>query len=414
MILRRFQIATAAYPRQFWLMFWGLLISVTGSSMIWPFLMIYVSERLGMPMTATASLMTLNAAMGLIFSFVAGQAADHIGRKAVMVISLGMNGLVYFLYSSATTLPLFALAMALAGAFNPLYRVGADAMMADLIEPAKRADAYSLLRLGNNVGVALGPAIGGFIATRSYSITFYIAATGMLVYGLMVLIFGRETLPKFDRNDVLPANQASGYRGILRDRGFMSFVGAVTLNQICSATLWILLAVYAKQNYGVPESMYGWIPTTNAVMVVFLQLYVTARTKTYPPLWVMAVGALFYAVGVGSVALGRGFGGFWLSMVIATIGELIIVPTATTYAANSAPPESRGRYMSIFGLSWMIASGVGPVFGGLLNDHFGPAWIWVGGGLVGMLATVSFILLSRGHRQPEQTIAEPAPYGRSD
>ena len=57
------------YPRQFWLMFWGMLISTIGSSMIWPFLMIYVSERLQLPLTAVASLMTLNAAMGLVFSF---------------------------------------------------------------------------------------------------------------------------------------------------------------------------------------------------------------------------------------------------------------------------------------------------------------------------------------------------------
>jgi hypothetical protein len=45
--------------------------------------------------------------------------------------------------------------MALSGAFNPLYRIGADAMMADLIPPEKRIDAYSLLRMGNNVDAVL-------------------------------------------------------------------------------------------------------------------------------------------------------------------------------------------------------------------------------------------------------------------
>ena len=52
------------FPRQFWLLFWGMLISTIGGSMIWPFLMIYVSERLNLPLT-TASLMTINATWGL-------------------------------------------------------------------------------------------------------------------------------------------------------------------------------------------------------------------------------------------------------------------------------------------------------------------------------------------------------------
>ena len=147
-------------------MFWGMLISTIGASMIWPFLMIYVSERLHLPLTAVASLMTLNAAMGLVSSFVAGPLIDRFGRKWVMVVSLaGKWPGDYLLMSQAATLPEFALLMALAGAFNPLYRVGADAMMADLIPSEQRADAYSLLRMSNNLGVALGPAIGGFIAT---------------------------------------------------------------------------------------------------------------------------------------------------------------------------------------------------------------------------------------------------------
>ena len=55
---------------------------------------------------------------------------------------------------------------------------------------------------------------------------------------------------------------------------------------------------------------------TNALMVVVLQLPVTQWTKKQKPQVMMALGASFYAVGVGSVALGSGFWGFWTSMVI--------------------------------------------------------------------------------------------------
>jgi MFS family permease len=385
------------YPSQFWLLFWGMLVSTVGASMIWPFLMIFVSERLQLPLSVVATLMTLNSGVGLMFSFIAGPIIDKVGRKWVMVISLVMNGIAYLLMSQAQSLPAFAMLMALSGAFNPLYRVGADAMMADLIQKEKRVEAYSILRMGNNVGVALGPAIGGFLATLSYTLAFAFAATGMLMYSSLVAFFARETLP------AAPARLSSepvrerlgGYDKVWRDRKFLSFIGAFALTQISAAIMWVLLSVYAKQNFQVPENQYGFIPTTNAVMVVLLQMFVTLRVKNRSPLYVLSFGAFIYAIGVGSVALGQGFWYFWGSMVVFTIGELILTPTATTMAANLAPTDMRGRYMSIYGLTWGVGIGIGPVLGGLLNDSLGPAFIWYGGMVIGLMSALVFLMLAR-------------------
>jgi len=95
------------------------------------------------------------------------------------------------------------------------------------------------------------------------------------------------------------------------------------------------------------------------------------------------------------VALGRGFWAFWFSMVIATIGELLIVPTATALTANLAPPDMRGRYMGLYGLTWGVAFGSGPVVGGYLNDHIAPVTIWYGGLVIGLTAVAGFALLGR-------------------
>ena len=272
--------------------------------------------------------------------------------------------------------------------------------MADLIPPEQRQDAYSLLRMSNNLGISIGPAIGGFIATRSYTIAFYCRGGRDDHLQPADRISGRETLPSFPRADV-PAQREKlgGYGRILRDRPFISFVAAFTLTQMCATLVWVLMAVYAKNNYGVPENLYGLIPTTNAVIVVLFQVSVTQISKKHPPLRVLALGSLFYAVGVGSVALGQGFWGFWLSMVVVTVGELILIPTSTTYAANLAPAEMRGRYMSVYGLTWGLATGIGPVVGGMLNDTLGPKAIWYGGFLVGLASMVSF-LLPRSPRPP--------------
>lgn len=395
-MLNRLKFSSGDYPGQFWLLFWGLLISTIGSSMIWPFLLIYVSSRLQLPLTVVASLMTINAVAGVTSALTAGPILDRFGRKWVMVVSLGMAALGYIFLSRANSYGVFAILMVISGAFTPLYRVGADAMMADLILPEKRMDAYSLLRMSNNIGVSLGPAIGGWIATSSYTIAFYIAATGMIIYGLMVSILARETLPpRTELQKSKPVERFGGYGRIIRDKEFRFFLGVFTMNQVVAALMWILLPVYANHNFGVPESLYGFIPTTNALMVVFFQLWVTRKTKNRSPYLVLAYGALFYAIGAGSVALGWGFSTFLLSMVIVTIGELIMTPTATTLVANLAPADMRGRYMSLYGLTWNAAAGIGPLLGGFLGDSLGPKSTWLGGLAIGIISVFGFLVMRR-------------------
>ena len=398
-MIQRFMTLWYKYPRQFWLIFLGMMISTVGASMIWPFLMIYVSERLDQPLSSATFLITLNSLMGLIFSFIAGPITDRAGRKRVMAISLTVNGLVFLMMGQASTMAMFALAMAANGAFNPLYRIGADAMMADLIEPEKRPDAYALLRTSNNLGVAIGPVIGGVIAASSYYLAFYIAAAGMLSYSLLVIFTFKETLPTRPVQPRAQKEVLGGYGRIVQDRPFVGFFFAFTLAQMPAAMLWVLLSVYTKQNYGLPENLYGLLAMTNALMVVFFQVGVTRITKRYAALSVLAVGSLFYALGTGSVAWMSTFFGFWISMVVMTIGELIQSPTATTYTANRAPADMRGRYMSIYGLTWGLAAGIGPLLGGWLNDYIGPTAIWYGALTIGLLSMTCFLLLARRERR---------------
>lgn len=357
--------------------------------------MIYVRHQVNLPLTQIASLMTINAIAGLIAATIAGPIIDRIGRKWVMVFSLAGNGLVYFFMSGAHTYFGFAILMILSGSFNPLYRVGADAMLADLIPSEKRPDAYALMRLSNNAGISIGPMIGGFLSTFSYTITFSFAGSGMLIYSFLLALFANETLPEHIGLPNFSLKTFGGYLEVLRDRQFLSFIGAFTLAQMCAVMIWILMPVYANEIYKIPESQYGFIPTTNALMVVFIQIFVTQITKRYHPLPVMAVGTFFYTIGVGSVAFGHSFFGFWISIVIMTIGELILMPTASSYVAGLAPPDMRGRYMSIAGLTWSAAAGIAPLLGGYLNDNVAPVATWYGGFMVGLFGILGFIILAR-------------------
>jgi MFS family permease len=363
-------------------------------SMIWPFLVVYIREELTLPLATVTSLTTINAIMSLISSLIAGSITDRIGRKWAMVASLAVNGAAFLLMISANTYFQYAILMALRGAFRPLYRVGSDAMIADLIPEYQRSDAYALTRLSKNVGVAMGPALGGVIATTSYGATFSIASGATIFFSILIAVFAYETLPdsNLTKQERLVENLKS-YMVIFKNRIFSSFAVGFTLRQISGSILWVLLAAYAKENYGVSESLYGLIPTVNALMVVFLQLFITRKTSRYNPLGIMSLGTLLYGIGVGSIAFGTGFWGFLMSMIIVTIGELMVIPTASTYTANLAPEDMRGRYMSILALTWGAGAMVGPLLGGFLNDNISPVSIWYGGGSAGILGALIFLIL---------------------
>jgi MFS family permease len=389
--------------------------------MIWPFLLIYASGKLDLPLSTVAALISINAGIGLLSSLIAGTLADKIGRKVVMNFSLTVNGLAYFLLMHAETYPQFVGLMIMIGLSNPLYHVGADAMLADMIPSEKRTDAFAINRIANNAAFALGPAIGGFLATRSYDLAFYCAGTGFIIYSVILFFLARETLntqnvPKVSWKSVLApikpfwapigrreaslgqpktGQAGGGYGRVFQDKSYMAFVGLLSLGLIAPTMLWILMPVYAKTNYGIPEALYGWIPTTNAVMCVFVQYWVTSITRQHRTLPVLGVGMLIYALGVGSVALMSSFWGFWLSMVILTFGELTLVPTASKFVADLAPANLRGRYMSVHWLGWGLARTLSPIIGGFLNDNIAPRAIWLGGLMIGLTSTLGLFLLSR-------------------
>lgn len=142
--------------------------------------------------------------------------------------------------------------------------------------------------------------------------------------------------------------------------------------------------------------------TINAVMVVLFQYIVTRVTQRYRRMPIIVIGAAIYALGIFSIALGRSFEAFALSMVIVTTGELIAAPTSLALVAGIAPPDMRARYMGVYGLTWTIASGIAPVIGGILSDNIAPAAIWYGGAVMGLAAAGGFYILMRSNLMEEK------------
>jgi MFS family permease len=153
------------------------------------------------------------------------------------------------------------------------------------------------------------------------------------------------------------------------------------------------MAVYLRDVHSIPEQGFGYILSLNAIMVVLFQFAITRRITRFPPLAIMTVGTLFYAVGFALYGFVSVYAYFLLAMVIITIGEMLVSPVSQSIVARLAPEAMRGRYMAVFGFSWLLPIAIGPTLSGLVMDYWDPHWVWYLAGIVGLAAAGAYYWL---------------------
>ena len=404
----RIRSTIAEYPFQFWILFCQRFIGSLGGSLVWPFLTLYLRQRLEIPLTTIGFLFAINATVGLFSQALWGPVVDRYGRKVAMVVGLANEVVVMLGFALLGSLEAYAVLIAMSGLIEPASRIGSDAMIADLIEEEKRPSAYALLRMVSNAGVAVGPAIGGFLAATSYVLTFGSAAVGATIAVLMVVFWVKETKPELTAGEETK-RAGGGYGYIFRDVSFIAFSLASVLLWMAYGPFMQLMAVYMKEGFGIPESGFGLIMTINALMVVFFQFAVTRITEKYRDAYIMAAGAFWTGLGALATILSHNLWFFLVSMVIVTIGELIWAPTSISFVARIAPIDMRGRYMGVYGMVGGIAWAIGPVANGWVYDNISPVSVWYLTLALAMVGTVAFILVGRLPALSRE--AKPAPLG---
>jgi len=376
-----------------------MLVNAAGSSLIFPFFTLYVRQRFSVPMTTIGVAMTLMGVIGLVSGALGGALADRFGRKTLMVGGLMLAAVSSFAMGLVDSLVAFVAVAVFINFIFPLSRPAFEAVVADLVEPEKRARAYGLTRVAFNLGVVIGPAVGGFLAERSYFTLFVGDAITSFIFALIILFFIAETKPQVAEEE--RAAHGAGYGPLLRDTPFLMFclvsVGVVIVYAQMNST-W---PVYMKENYGITERQYGLMMSLNAAMVVLFQFPITSFTERYARTTMLALAAVLYGVGFGLVGFVSTAALFALAIAIWTVGEMVHVPVAQAYVADVAPDDMRGRYMGAAGLTWGIGWSLGPLLAGLMMDFGDPHYVWYGCLMVGLVAALAFLRLGRW-----QSIAE--------
>ena len=399
------------FPGQFWVLIGGLFIDHLGGALMFPFFTLYVTQKFGIGMTEVGLVFGLFSVSSIIGSTMGGALSDRLGRKGMLIFGLLTSAFTSLLMMVANSIELFFVAAICVGLFAEAGSPAQQAMVADLLPEEKRAQGFGILRVVVNLAATVGPAVGGLLAARSFAFLFICDAVASTITAAIVALAMRETRPDSHPGQTpqTMGQTFAGYRRVLQDSTYVLFLGASTLMILVYFQLNSTLAVYLRDVHGVSARDFGYILSLNAAVVVLFQFAVTRWIAKYRPLRVMAAGTLLYAVGFAMYGLVSTFVLFLASMLIITMGEMMVSPTSQAVAAQLAPEDMRGRYMAVFGFSWGIPVAVGPLLAGLIMDHIGPRWVWYACGLLGLISAGWFVLLQRRMEWQRPTSVAESP-----
>ncbi|OQX65664.1 MAG: hypothetical protein B5M51_00065 [Anaerolinea sp. 4484_236] len=383
------------YPKTFWVLIAVSFVDQLGGALLFPFFALYITAKFNVGMVEVGILFALFSISNFVGSILGGALTDRFGRKQVVIFSLIATSISSVFMGLASELEVFYVIAVLSGIFS----VGGparQAMVADLLSEKKRAQGFGILRVSHNLSVAIGPAIGGLLlGITSYLSLFIIDAVASITVAVLFFIFIPETKPETEEGDQEEsvAQSFSGYTEVMRDTLFMLFIGVCILMGLVYVNMNASLGVYLRDEFAVPEAGYGMLLSMNALMVVLFQFAITRRIENHPPLLVMAAGMLLYTIGFGMYGFVSTTAMFILAMIILTIGEMFIAPVSQALVATFSPEKMRGRYMAVFGISWMVPFAVGPYLAGLIMDNMDSRILWYIAALVGTIATFGFTWL---------------------
>ena len=386
------------YDRQVWMLFAAEIVNVFGTSIIRTFLAIYMFQTMHIPMFWVGVALFVSSLTGVMFAYVGGSLADAYGRKRILVAGLLLQIVAYLLISLAidASVPyfLFVIVLAVSSLIQGLYQTVPDVMIADVVEPGKRVEAYGLLRIGANLGWVIGPVLGGLLLlVMPFSWVFYISAITTFVYLLIANFELRETRTTRKADKLRFADILS----IFGDRPFLIYTLIAGFMIIPYQQLYTALSVYSSDIVGLDDFWVGSLFAMSGAMVVLFQFAISLKVREHRLTTALAFSTLVFAAGFLVLAVSTAFLAPFVCMFIATVAEMIWAPAGSTMQANLAPEDKRGRYFGFAGLFSSLGVALGPLTGGILMDSFTDVmplmWVLVTGMFLG--CGVAFLLFNR-------------------
>jgi MFS family permease len=374
-------------PREVWLLFATNLINRAGT-MILPFLVLYLTRELQFSPGRAGMMLAVYGATAIVAGPISGRLTDSIGALPIMRVSLLSTGVMLLLFPLAKT---FASVLALTiiwAACAELFRPASLAAIIHVVPAEQRKAAFALNRLAINLGMSIGPALGGFLAAASFRAMFIVDAFTTLVAGAVLTLtpWRAHTGIGGAEWEVEPRNSAPA--SIFRDRTLLIFLAAVLLVGIVFFQHEAALPLYLVQSLRLSPAFYGMLFTINTLLIVALEVPLNNATAHWPNTRALILGSLLFAIGFGALGVIATPAGVIATVVVWTFGEMLLFPAMAAHMGEISPENRRGSYMGAYSMSLSLAFTLGPWMGTQLLATAGPFVAWTTMLILGVIAAM--------------------------
>lgn len=393
----------SALPPAIWIHFTASLVNRMGTMAV-PFLVLFLTRERGFSAEHAGLMLGLYGVASFICSPLLGRLADSAGHVRMMKLSLLTSGLALLAYPLAQTPGAVAAATILLAITAEAFRPASLSVLTDLAPPEQRKAAFAVNRLAVNLGMSIGPAVGGYLAEVSFPSIFRAdGATSLAAMAVLVLTGFRVV----EHRSAAGAGAATRSRPGWKNPNLLFFLAAC----VPAAAVFFqhegAMPLDLVRDLGFAPSFFGWMFTINTGMIVLLEVRLNLATSHWPHRRSLFTGGMFLAAGFGALAFSRSGWAVALTVAIWTVGEMILLPAMSNYVAEVAPADRRGEYMGLYSMAWGVAFGVGPWLGTLVLERYGRVVLWSGAFLVAAVAAMAFSRVPSP--APAEAPASPAP-----
>lgn len=335
----------------------GLLFWCSMASLL-PTLPLYV-ESVGATKLQTGIVMGSFAIGLLLFRPLLGRLADWRGRKIVLLIGTLVAVIAPLGYLSVKSIPLLIVVRAFHGISVAAFTTGFNALVADIAPLEKRGEIIGYMSLVNPLGVAIGPALGGYLqAGVGDQILFVIAAELAFVafLGLLTIVN-----PPLITNQQANIKNSQFWQVLFSPRVRIPAI-IMLLVGLAFGALHVFVPLFIKST-GVNLNP-GLFYTAAAVASFSVRLFTGKASDRFGRGLFITVSLVFYTLSLSVLWLANSAAAFLFAGIIEGIASGTLIPMIAVLMVDRAHAYERGRVfaMCLMGLDIGIAI-AGPILG---------------------------------------------------